>query len=306
LSPEGTLLPDMNRVPADFLTRENADAHITRCRELHVLGLNAGGILDIHTARGNMCCITDHRTDSELKFSPIRALLLELADAIAANASTTASPSTTVQTWKPIFHAMPNIRYQVGIEAGRHEAPEAPYNAAQFALAFLHATGWTELAPKNANPSPVFEGYHVRPRITYADLAYGDTLRPEDKIYMARPCQSLASVPEHSDTVIVKQDGNYALQTVAEFTKKPAGTMEYALYQYDEMEPIPAGQVVAVAVPSGTTFATKNSFSGIFLSKSGALYDKDPSVGPWPVPADKLASVKFCYPCDVRPETLKF
>ena len=146
----------------------------------------------------------------------------------------------------------------------------------------------------------------MQPRITYADLDYGDGLQADDKVYMARLCQSLASVPERSDTVIVKQDGHYKLQSVAEFTKRPAGTMEYALYQYDEMEAIAAGQLVAVAIPSGTVFRTRNAFSGIFLSKSGELYDKDPSVGPWPVAADKISAVKFCYPCEVNPVTLEF
>ncbi|NCY25735.1 MAG: hypothetical protein EBX37_13065, partial [Alphaproteobacteria bacterium] len=303
LDETGRLLPDMNRVPSDFLTRETLTPHITRCRELYALGLHAGGILDIHSARGNMLCITDHRTDMELRASPIRALLLGLAEAIGANASAAVS----VETWKPIYHRMPNIKYQVGIEAGRHEAPDSPYNAANFALSFLSATGWTSAPPLKADNSPVFEGYHVQPRITYADLRHdAATLHADDMVYMARPCQALASVPERCDAVVVKRDGHYVLQSVAEFTQKPAGAMEYAIYQYDEMEAIPEGQVVAVAVPSGTAFRTTEAFSGIFFSKSGALYDKDPSVGPWPVAASQLASVKFCYPCRVSPARLEF
>lgn len=304
LDEEGRLLPDMNRVPTDFLRREAGTPHLRRCRELYALGLHAGGILDIHTARGNMRCITDHRTDGELFRSPIRALLLGLAEAIGANAS----GATSVETWKPIFHRMPNIRYQVGIEAGRHEAPDSPYNAANFALSFLAATGWTSAPPLHTDDSAVFEGYNVLPRITYADLEYNSgTLLAGDKVYMARPCHSLASVPERCDSVVVKlADGHYALQSVAEFTQKPLGGMEYAVYQYDEMEAVPAGQVVAVALPSGTPFRTAAHFSGIFFSKSGALYDKDPAVGPWPVPASQLANVKFCYPCTVSPTGLKF
>ena len=302
LSDSGQLLPDMNRISVDFLTRENPDYHVLRARELYALGLHSCGVLDIHSARGNMLCITDHKHDAELKNSPIRALLTGLADAIAAHASTTVS----VQTLKTILHPLPNIRYQVGIEAGRHEAPDSPYNAANFTLSFLNTIGFTSVAPLFAGETGIFDGYAVQPRITYADLDYGDTLRAEDMVYMAKPCHALASVPSRSDTVIVKYDGGYALQTVADFTHKPLGVMEYAIYQYDEMEAIPAGQVVAVSVPSGTAFKTKQDFSGIFLSKSGALYDKDPAVGPWPVAADKIGSVKFCYPCTLGPVTLKF
>jgi hypothetical protein len=82
--------------------------------------------------------------------------------------------------------------------------------------------------------------------------------------------------------------------------------MEYAIYQYDEMEPVEHNQVVAVAVPSGTEFTAPYAFSGIFLSKSAALYDKDPSVGPWPVHADHISTIKFCYPCDVSAMKVDF
>lgn len=302
LSDTGALLPDMNRIPVDFLTRETSDYHTLRARELYALALHAQGVLDIHSARGNMLCITDHKHDAELKHSPIRALLTHLAEAISANASA----SVSVQTLKTILYPLPNIKFQTGIEAGRHEDPAAPYNAASFTLAFLYNNGWTTTPPLVANESNIFDGYNVRPRITYADLDYGNTLLAEDMVYMATPCQSVASVPDRSDTVIVKQDGHYALQSIADFTHKPLGSMEYAIYQYDEMEPIPAGQVVAVAIPSGTAFRTRDAFSGIFLSKSASLYDKDPSVGPWPVAADKIASVKFCYPCDVTPVKLEY
>ena len=123
---------------------------------------------------------------------------------------------------------------------------------------------------------------------------------------MAKTCHALASVPARSDTVIVKKDSVYALQSIAEFTAKPAGSMEFAVYQYDEMEAIAKDETVAVAIPSGATFKTTSAFSGIFLSKSAALYDKDPAVGPWPVSADKISSVKFCYPCEVGKMKMDF
>ena len=303
LSPEGTLYPDMNRIPVDFLTREPNDHHTRRAQELYTICQHIEGILDIHSARGNMLCITDHKHDSELKDSPIRNLLTGLAEAISAHASATVA----VKTLKTIVSPLPNITSQVGIEAGRHEAPESPYNAASFTLSWLHTLGLTTIAPTFTRENGQFNGYHVRPRITYADLNYGTTLRAHDQVFMAKSCHALASVPERCELVIVKQsEGIYAVQSVVDFTRKPAGTMEYAIYQYDEMEAVEKNQVVAVAVPSGTVFTAPFAFSGIFVSKSAALYDKDPSVGPWPVHADHISAIKFCYPCDVMPLTLSF
>lgn len=303
LDDNGNLLPDGNRIPVDFMSSSSTTAHIRRSQELFILGQNSSGIIDIHSARGNMLCITDHKHDADLKNSPIRSVLTGLAEAISAHASA----SVTVQTLKTILHPLPNIQTQTGIEAGRHEAPDSPYNAASFTLSALHTLKLTKIAPLFTKENGVFVAYDVQPRITYADLAYDSkTLRADDHVYMAKTCRALASVPERSDTLIVRQGDHYALQSVAEFTQKPAGSLEFALYQYDEMEPIDANQVVAVALPSGTVFSTTSAFSGIFLSKSAALYDKDPAVGPWPVHADKIGSVKFCYPCQVKEMKINF
>ena len=297
LSDAGVLFPDMNRIPTDFLTREPGDHHSKRAQELHTIGQHIAGILDIHSARGNMLCVTDHKNWSELKNSPIRSVLTDLAEAISAHASA----SVKVQTLKTIFGTLFDLDSQTGIEAGRHESPEAPYNAASFTLSWLNALGLTAVGPLYTKENGLFNGYKVRPRITYSDLNYGNSLRAHDQIFMAKTCQSLASVPARSDHVIVKQaEAIYAIQSVADFTRKPAGSMEYAIYQYDEMEPIIKDQVVAVAIPSGTAFTAPADFSGIFLSKSATLYDKDPSVGPWPVHADHVGDVKFCYPCEVE------
>ena len=267
LSDSGELLPDMNRIPVDFMSRDASDHHTKRAQELWHVGQHISGILDIHTARGNMTCITDHKRDSDLKHAPIRALLTELAEAISANASAT----VTVQTLKTILFPLPNILCQTGIEAGRHEDPKAPYNAAAFTLATLYRLGLTSVEPFNMDDDGMFERYSVQPRITYADLIREGELQPDDKIYMAR-------------------DVN--------------GNIEE--YQIDEMEMVKKGQVVAVAKPSGAIFRSPAHFAGIFFSKSGALYDKDPAVGPWPVAVDKLASVKFCYPCHVSQMKLDF
>lgn len=296
LRDDGTLRPDMNRIPVDFATRPTDDPHIKRAQELYALGQQVCGILDIHSARGNMLCITDHKHASELRNSSIRSVLTGLADAISAHASA----AVTVQTLKTILAPLPNIQYQVGIEAGRHEAPDSPHHAAEFTLCLLHTIGLTSISALTNYEDQPFDVYRVNPRLSYADLAHADTLSPDDKIYMATPCQSLPELPARSDTLIVRgNDGDYVLQPVTEWQKKPLGTIEYALYQYDEMEAIAAHHTVAVALPSGTAFQTPCALSGIFVSKSAALYDKDPAVGPWPVAVSALATTKFCYPCDV-------
>ncbi len=260
---QGALLPDMNRIPVDFRTREARTAHDKRAQELYAVGEHCSGILDIHSARGTMVCITDHKRDADLKHSPIRAVLTELADAISANASV----AVTVQTLKTILAPLPNILCQTGIEAGRHEDKDAPHIAASFTLSTLHTLGLTKTPPHFAHENGRFERYAVKPRITYADLVMEGSLQPDDRVYMVKA-------------------GKHA--------------------QYEEMEAIAKGQVVARAEPSGTLFKAPFSFSGIFFSKSAALYDKDPNVGPWPVPVDRLATTKFCYPCEVSEMKLTF
>jgi hypothetical protein len=303
LSKKGELLPDMNRIPADFLTRPATDAHTKRAQELYTVAQHIGGILDIHSARGNMICITDHKHDRQLQDSPIRSVLTNLAEAISANASA----AVTVQTFKTIAGKLPTLESQTGIESGRHESPEAPYIAASFTLSLLHTLGLTKIEPIYGHENGVFNRYSVQPRITYNDLPHEDTLQDGDKIYMAKSCANAESIPKTSAVVIVrKDDGDYKLQPILEFLVSPAGELAYAVCQYDEMEPIAKDQVVAVAVPSGTTFAAPSAFSGIFLSKSAALYDKDPAVGPWPVAPEALANVKFCYPCQVDEMKVKF
>lgn len=267
LSENGELLPDGNRIPVDFLTNQNPTPHIKRSQELYLLGQNISGIIDLHSARGNMVCITDHKNDNDLKHSPIRAVLTELAEAISANASTT----VTVQTLKTILFPLPNITCQTGIEAGRHEDPNSPYVAASFTLATLYNQKITDVEPFNKNDDGIFERYSVRPRITYNDLTREGELQSDDMIYMA--WGNNGKIEEH---------------------------------QYDEMEAIKAGQLVAVAKPSGAIFRAPYDFSGIFLSKSDKLYDKDPSVGPWPLAASKIDSVKFCYPCIVSEMKISF
>lgn len=261
LDKDGRLLPDMNRIPVDFMEQDPSIPHIKRAQELYAVGRNICGIADLHSARGDMVCITDYRDKRHLKDCPIRAVLTGLADAIAAHASA----KVAVRTLKGTLLPLPNLESQTGIEAGSHEDPKAPEVAASFMSSLLSTLGISKMPPFYGKEDGMFVRYAVRPRITYADLVQEGTLSPDDRVYMARE----------------DNNGNYVP------------------HQYEEMEPIGKGQVVAVARPSGTLFKAPYDFSGIFVSKSAELYDKDPSVGPWPVDASRLSAVKFCYPCEV-------
>jgi hypothetical protein len=256
----GNLLPDMNRIPVDFLTRADATPHIQRARELHAVAQNIWGITDIHSARGNMVCFTDFKHAADLRYSPLRKVLVGLSEAIGAHASA----AVNVQTFKTILAPMPHIHSHTGIEAGTHEDPQAPMVAASFTLSLLYNLGITHIAPFYKNENGAFATFTVRPRITYGDLIPDAPLPLNDMVFMAR---------------------------------EVSGKIMHA--QYEEMEAVVKGQVVAVAEPSGIALRAPFDFSGIFISKAAALYDKDPAVGPWPLPAGALASTKFCYPCDV-------
>lgn len=260
LSESGELLADGNRIPVDFMTSDSNYPHLQRSRELYTMAQNISGIVDIHSARGNMVCITDHKNDADLKYSPIRSILTELAEAISAHASA----SVTVKTLKTILSPLPNITCQTGIEAGRHEDQNSPHIAAAFTLATLYNQGITSVKPLLKEDDGKFIRYSVQPRITYGDLTLEGKLQDNDIISMAREKNS--KIENH---------------------------------QYDEMEAIKTGQIVAVAQPSGTVLRAPSDFSGIFFSKSSVLYDKDPAVNPWPLPATKINNVKFCYPCVV-------
>lgn len=300
LADDGSLLPDMNRIPVDFMERKADTHHIKRAQELYTMGLNICGILDIHTARGNMVCITDHKYDRDLMHSSIRAVLLDLADAIAANAS---ASGNKLVTFKTIVSPLSNIEHQVGIEAGRHESEDAPHIAAAYTLSLLYQIGYTKMTPlEHVKDDGIFDGYHVKPRITYADLAGSDKVQPDDMVYMAKPCANAEAIPPSASQVIVRKKGkgnHFALQTALEFIVNPHGMLCYTLHQYEEMEAVNKGDVMAIAIPSGAALKATEDFSGIFWSKAARLYDKDPAVGPWPLAADKLATTKLCYPCEV-------
>jgi hypothetical protein len=300
---QGNLLPDMNRIPVDFAKQSASSPHIKRAQELFAIAEKCSGILDIHSARGDLLCITDYKNEKHLKHSPIRSVFINLAEAVGKNASGAAA---SVRTFKNLTESLPNIECQIGIEAGRHESTGAPQLAASFTLSLLHTLGITKVPPLYDKENGTFERYNVKPRITYADLTR-EMLAKDDMIYMVMPCKTIEEIPVKSDRVIVKKkDGSFALQTALEHIIKPTGTLCYATHQYNEMEAIKKGQVLAVAVPSGTVFKAPYDFSTLFISKSASLYPKDPAVGPWPVAAGDISKIKFCYPCDVSKWKISF
>jgi hypothetical protein len=303
LDENGNLLPDMNRIPADFAKQDAKNPHIKRAQELYALAEQASGILDIHSARGDMVCVTDFKNEKHLKNSPIRKVDFGMSEAIAVHASNAAMK---VQTFKTLTAHLSNIECQIGIEAGRHESAGAPQIAASFTLSLLYTLGLTKVPPLFDKENGTFERYDVKPRITYADLAH-DALGKDDMVYMAMKCKTIEEIPQKSDRVIVKKkDGTFALQTALEHIVNPTGELCYATHQYGEMEAIKKGQLLAVAIPSGAEFKAPSNFSTLFISKSASLYPKDPAVGPWPVPADKLGNIKFCYPCRVSKWRIDF
>ncbi len=260
LAADGSLLPDMNRIPLDFLTRDDGTAHTQRARELHAMAQTIWGLTDIHSARGDMVCFTDFKHGRDLRYSPLRRVLVGLSEAIAAHASAQVS----VQTFKTILAPMAHIHSHTGIEAGRHEDPNAPMVAASFTLSLLYNLGITRALPHFTGENGMFERFTVQPKLSYADLVADASIPADAMIFMAR--------------------------------ETPAGIIHA---QYEEMEAMKAGQVVAVAEPGNIALRAPRDFSGIFFSKAAALYDKDPAVGPWPLPVSTMASTKFCYPCAV-------
>lgn len=260
LAEDGSLLPDMNRIPVDFLTRSDGSAHTQRARELHAMAQEIWGLTDIHSARGDMVCFTDFKHARDLRYSPLRRVLVGLSEAIGAHASAAVS----VQTFKTILAPMQHIHSHTGIEAGKHEAPSAPSVAASFTLSLLYNLGVTTALPHFTGENGVFEQFLVQPKLSYGDLIADAPIPTDAKIFMAR--------------------------------QTPQGIIHA---QYEEMEAITKGQVVAIAEPAKIALRAPRDFSGIFFSKSGALYDKDPAVGPWPLSASAMASTKFCYPCVV-------
>jgi hypothetical protein len=287
VGPAGQLLRDMNRLPNGFKDMDPADPYIKRAQELWQLSGEVSGVLDIHTARGKMVVVTDHREDAQLKYSPIRDVLTGLLESIAG--------ATSSKPLKLVLDERPNITSLTGIEAGRHEDPQAPGTAAAFALALYHNLGITQVPPLSPEKEDgKFHFYEVGPKVNFSDLKASDSLPPDDLVYTVRTIGKIDHAPEGTTKVLVEGDDK-KLSVVPIGDYSPAkGKLRYAVYQFGEMEYVGAGQTVAVGVPSGTRLSTTGKFHALFVAKSAELY-QDPSVVLLPLKGDALEQ-KFAYP----------
>ena len=159
---DGKPLEDMNRVPDGFRCVDPTKSAATkRWQELDFLTNNVTGVIDIHSARGNMVCITDSSDDSMLKQSPIRNILVGLSEAIGS--------ATETSTFKTVISQKDNLDFLFGIEAGTHEDENSYLISAQFIEALLYNLGASEVAPERKEDG-VFYNYKVENKISFADL----------------------------------------------------------------------------------------------------------------------------------------
>lgn len=250
LDEAGEPLPDMNRFPAGFEDAEPDNYHARRLQELDYLADHGQGVIDIHSARGNMVCVTDSSNDSLLKGTSIKAILVGLTEAIGS--------ATATSTYKTVAGKKPNIIHQYGIEAGTHEDPNSIKIAAEWTCSMLYSLGLTKVEPLHTSDDNKFYEYRVKEKLNFSDF------------------ETSAKIPA-GETFITVKDGKE--------------------YQYDEMEEVQAGQVVALSSPSGIELSAAYKFSGIFVTKSSKLFN-DPAIGLYPVTTEQL-DTKFCYPCIV-------
>ena len=85
----GHPLPDMNRLPNNFRQLDPASSHAAeRWQALDLIADNVQGVIDIHTARGQLICMTDSSDNSMLQNSPIRNIMTNLTEAIGSATDT--------------------------------------------------------------------------------------------------------------------------------------------------------------------------------------------------------------------------
>ena len=157
------LLADMNRIPTNFRQLNPEAAHyVKRWQELDFMSENVTGILDIHSARGDMVCVTDSSDNSLLLNTNIRNILVGLTEAIGT--------ATASETFKTVAGKKPNIKYQFGIEAGTHEDPKSFQHASEFTAAFFSNIGISDASPLMKNDNGTFYEYQVMPKLSFADL----------------------------------------------------------------------------------------------------------------------------------------
>lgn len=159
---DGFPLADMNRVPSNFRSESpKHSAAIKRWQELDHIADKSCGVIDIHSARGNMVCITDSSDDKMLKHSPIRNILVGLSEAIGS--------ATETSTFKTILSEKENLQFLFGIEAGTHEDKNAFRISAEFIAALLYNLEATKLKPEQDDDG-IFYNYKVGNKISFSDL----------------------------------------------------------------------------------------------------------------------------------------
>lgn len=180
IADSGNAMADMNRLPLDFkeLTPVPEKPYIKRWQELDFIAENTTGILDIHSARGNMVCVTDASSLPPLKNSNIRNILVGLTEAIGS--------ATASETFKTVAGKKSNLTHQFGIEAGTHEDENSFRIAAEF-TANLFANIEVSAGPAliETNESRFYE-YQVQAKITFADLESSAAINADDSFLTAK------------------------------------------------------------------------------------------------------------------------
>lgn len=288
---DGKLLRDPNRIPPDY--REDKDnPHNARAIALEALADRFTATLDIHSARGELICVTECTEMAHLKNQPIRNVLGELAGSIGSHSAAV--------TFKTLLLKKPEIKALTGIEAGRHEDPEAPNRAAAFTHGLMFNLDITSVPPlpdylKHENG--VFHFYDVGSSLPFSGLlsAEGTRVQDGDVLYTVMPSTLEQAKKAASENVLLRDGGTLRVKATAVVTAEEAASVAYREHQFEELEEIRQGQVVVAAVPSGALLAAPSTFSGIFVAKRSALYE-DKAAGVLPLPASEMEQ-KFCFPC---------
>ena len=175
LDDNGEPLPDMNRFPANFRDVAPDTYHANRLQELDYIANYGQGVIDIHSARGNMVCITDSSDDSLLKHSSIKAILVGLTEAIGS--------ATATATYKTVAGQKDNIKYQFGIEAGTHEDPNSYKIAGEWTCSMLYDLDITKVKPLASEDSGEFFEYRVKEKLNFSDLVASSEI-PEGEVFV--------------------------------------------------------------------------------------------------------------------------
>lgn len=291
----GQLLRDPNRIPADF--RDHPEGpHNARAIALEALADRFTVTLDIHSARGDLICVTEYTELKHLLYSPIRNVLAELASNIGSHASAC--------TFKTLLLKKPHIRALTGIEAGRHEDPASPTRAIAFTHALMFNLGLTTVAPAatyRQSETHAFALFQVGSTLNFSQLqkmvkAPG---KNDDRYYTVKPSNyEQAKTAEAPEVIVRHADCSLELRQLAEVSEQEESRVAYRLHQFAELEEVYEGDVVAVAIPSGIELKAPTDFYALFVAKSAALYN-DKAAGVLPIATSALEQ-KFCYPCSKR------